>query len=357
MVPTDEAMITRQMLYSGVLLPATATAAFAIPSSVSLQYFSRTHIRICCTPTSQRTNPPWSRLLLLQNCADRQCRPGDDGKVPLPQGKARHKQCDGMGPGPEADFGRRAAHVPAIQRYFRSRRCRAEIALYLFFCFLRQIAVRGGGRRGRFRRVRRYQRVQLLSRLALVILVVHREAAFLSFGVEGFSLGQRNASGISRFDGASDTERRLVVFLHEQGTHQRHVCSGTAIGVESKLFAILRDAVVVVRGRGSSHRIQNRDPYCVFQRRGVREYDRQQETRLQSCDPTDTHQANSSKHRGCIRRVADFPERFCRPLSQLPYILLPVAGLAQWLFRLRKVWDDRLTRGPSPEWSPSPFLW
>src|ERR1035438_1164773 len=47
MVPTDEAMITRQMLYSGVLLPATATAAFAIPPPCYLQYFSPTNIWIC----------------------------------------------------------------------------------------------------------------------------------------------------------------------------------------------------------------------------------------------------------------------------------------------------------------------
>jgi hypothetical protein len=128
----------------------------------------------------------------------------------------------------------RAANVFAVENDFRPRGCRGEIALYLFFRLLHPAALRGGRRilwrwRGvRSRRwlscnrsyrrwptlvrVRCYQGVQLLSLFAFVIHVVDREAVFLSSRVEAFSLGQRNASGVSRFDGATDAVRRLVIF-------------------------------------------------------------------------------------------------------------------------------------------------
>src|SRR5271168_3401494 len=123
MVPTDEAMITRQMLYPGLLVPATA--AFAITSSIYRSNLSCTQIRA----------PDCLRLFLPQTCAHRQLRSGEHSQLPLPLSKARDRKNDHMRPCRQFDFRWRAAHVLAVERDFRARRRGAEIALY-FLHFL-----------------------------------------------------------------------------------------------------------------------------------------------------------------------------------------------------------------------------
>src|SRR5271165_1906659 len=109
MVPTDEAMITRQMLYSA--LPVPATAAFAINSSVYPQYLVL--------------------LALQQNRVYRQFGSGQYRKLPLPLSKTRHGKNDDMRPGSKFDLGWRAAHILAVERDIRAGRSRTEITLYL----------------------------------------------------------------------------------------------------------------------------------------------------------------------------------------------------------------------------------
>src|ERR1700733_1205676 len=125
-----------------------------------------------------------------------------------------------MRPGTNADFGWRAALVPAVDGDFRAAGPRTEIAPYFLRkgC-LRRDAGREGRRtllwcscdrnwlsrncgcsRGRGRSelsVCIYQRVRLLSSPALVIDVVHGDALLLPSGIEMFALGQRCAPGIS----------------------------------------------------------------------------------------------------------------------------------------------------------------
>src|ERR1700733_7244936 len=102
MVPTDEAIITRQMLYSA--LPVPATTAFAITSSIYRSNLSSGQIR----------NPHCLRLFLLQNCAHVQFRSGEHGQLPLPLAEARHGKNNDMRSSPQFDFRGRVAHVFAI---------------------------------------------------------------------------------------------------------------------------------------------------------------------------------------------------------------------------------------------------
>src|SRR5579863_82810 len=64
MVPTDDAIITRQMLYSGVRLPATAAIAFAINSSVNYGISTRnaTVASIANSGLTRHEHPPQPRV-------------------------------------------------------------------------------------------------------------------------------------------------------------------------------------------------------------------------------------------------------------------------------------------------------
>src|ERR1017187_6162855 len=191
------------------------------------------------------------------------------------------------------NFRRRAAHISAVKSDFRTGGRRTEIALYLLHflgygfphCALHR--PNGPGWRGRWwtlprrccsrgrlscncgRSRRRlglsvpiYERVQLLPRLALVIYVVHLKALLLSLGVETFPLGQRNAPGPLRVNGAPDTEWRIVAFLHQQRIDQLYGFAVVAVGVEIDLIAIFGNAAVI-KGDGASFRIEDRDADVV----------------------------------------------------------------------------------------------
>ena len=162
-------MITRQMLYSA--LPVPATAAFAITSSIHPEVFGPGHpFRPCSlrqytawenpSPglyhrtdnsqqiqgqvnfSAQRPSHQCSRLFLLQNCAYRQFCSGRHRKLPLPLGEAGHRQNDDMRPGTKGNFRWRAAQVLAVHGDVRAGRCRAEITPYFLQGFLRRNLLR-----------------------------------------------------------------------------------------------------------------------------------------------------------------------------------------------------------------------
>src|ERR1700685_4488676 len=212
MVPTDEAIITRQMLYSARFVPATC-AAIAITASIYLQL-------ICPRPASTAVTSLRWLLLLQQNCANGQCRSGQHREIPLPLGKAGHGENKGVCSGSQVDLRWSVAHIFPVQRDLRAGGCRSETALDLL-SFLRRCFLRGvdwphwrGGHRTAPRRscyrggldcncdcrrtglsIRIDQRVQLLSRLAPVIHVVEDEPTLLSSGVESLTSGQGCAPG------------------------------------------------------------------------------------------------------------------------------------------------------------------
>src|ERR1700693_2892476 len=150
MVPTEDAIITRQMLYSA--LPVPATAAFAITSSIYVTFLVlHMHCNLLQSQAlhglEKTTNPGtgslpsavalrpesrWSRLFLLQNCAYRQFRSGQHRKLPLPLVKARHRKDDNMRPRAKRNRRRGAAHVLAVKDDVGAGGRRTEITLCFF---------------------------------------------------------------------------------------------------------------------------------------------------------------------------------------------------------------------------------
>ena len=171
MVPTDEAMITRQMLYSALLVPATC-AAFAIPSSICLLNFSAAPLHYFRAISYSDSSPgqklnfvrrraPGSGLRLLQASRHIHCRIRRYRKLAFPLGEPWHGNGDDVRPSTNADFGWRVAHVLAVQGDFRTGGRRTEIAPYLFRNFFRRDLPhpargrRWRGSRGILRRCRR----------------------------------------------------------------------------------------------------------------------------------------------------------------------------------------------------------